>query len=122
MSDYFVNDIDGSTWVVLRRSDRAEMGTYPNLLQAEMAARSGNFAITAQEAGLMNKKETFAAEYCAKVKELLETFDKLDALKNEFLALDYATVMTDADVASLGIVVTDLYAAAGVIDALKVGA
>lgn len=67
----------------------------------------------------VSKKAEFAVEYAAQVKALLDTLDKLGALKAEFLALEYVTTMTDTDTEPCGFLVADLYAAAGAVDALK---
>ena len=75
---------------------------------------------TYQEAFIMNRKLTFAKEYSTRVTELIETLDKLGALKAEFIALEYTTKLVDADITEVGFLVTDLYAAAGAVDAIKV--
>ena len=116
---YIVTPDPNGGFCVFDTVELLKVASYATRPLAEVAARDETFNLTETELRSMSKKTAFAEEYAREVKALLDTLDNLAALKTEFLALDYATTMTDTDVASLGIVVADLYAAAAAVDAIK---
>lgn len=67
----------------------------------------------------MNRKTEFAGEYQRTVRDLLDNLNKLNAMKTEFVAMNYGVTMADPDLTDLGILKTDLIAASSAVDAIQ---